>query len=79
MLSKRGNVPGDVSSDCKSIRSFGGPAQMSFLNGISAEPAGAGLQAGWVSDAACICKSTGPFASSLLHKKVTLSVFIEFF
>lgn len=72
-------MPGDVSTDCKSIRSFSGPAQMSFLNGTSAQPLGPELQAGWVSDAMCICKSAGPFPPSLLHKKVTLNVFIEFF
>lgn len=60
-------VPGDVFTDCKSICSFSGSAQISSLNGISAQPSGAELQAGWVS--MWISKSVGPFPPSILHKK----------
>lgn len=71
MLSKRGKVPGDVTN------SFSGPAQMPFIRNTSAQPLGAELQAGWVSDAVSICESAGLFPPLWLHQKLTLNVFCE--
>jgi len=52
------------------------PSSVAFLHCLRGQ---SGWQAGLQMPGVSICKSAGPFASSLLHEKVALSVFTEYF